>query len=176
MHSEAPPSLAGAELIVAANTALVVRAVLPTGLLALLLLPIWLRDGEGLVLGVMVALGLVSVVRMAWWWRRFAVRELLATPTHLVLRSRSTVERWMAWEDMDTLYITHSDVMPEWGGRGHINVDWFHVSPSPLTASQPQQAILTAYGDMLISRAKSEQAAERVRRAAARHGVVCEDW
>ena len=170
---DGPPPITTARVLVASNPGLVLRSLLPTVIVGLALLA-WSLRGPALlpllIPGLVVTL--VGVLRAGWWWHRFAVRQLLTTPTHLVLRSRGVVEQWVAWEDVERLDIVHSDPLPEWS---RTRVDWFHVAPQPGTRVNPPQAIITGFRDMLVSRAMSAPAAQRVRDEAMARGISVEE-
>lgn len=112
-----------------------------------------------------------AVVRARWRWRRLACRDLLVTPTHLVLRARDVVEQWVAWEDIDSL-VVFCTTPPQWLSpiAGQM---WFHVYPEPCTAMVPAQPVLSGFAEMLISSEDSMEAALRVKEAAEARGLSC---
>jgi hypothetical protein len=169
---DGPPSLDAATTIVVANRRLLIRAALPTGLLAALVA--WATWGSGNYVAGAVASALLlaaSAVRTLWWSRGFGSRTLMETPTHLVLCKGGVAEKWVAWDDLERVIVVRSDPAPEWS---RLRTEWFHVIPYPELAVMPPAAFVGGFGDMLVSSHGSDAAADRVRAVVHARGIPCE--
>ncbi|MFC7485348.1 hypothetical protein ACOCJ7_02395 [Knoellia sp. CPCC 206453] len=169
---DGPPSLDAATTIVVSDRRLLLRAALPTGLVAALV--VWATFGTGdLLAGAIVSALLLaaSAVRTVWWARGFGARSLMATPTHLVLRKGGVADQWVAWDDLKSVIVVRSDPAPEWS---RTRTNWFHVVPHPELAVMPPAAFVGGFGDMLVSSHGSGPAAEQVRAAVHARGIPCE--
>ncbi|GEM_PF-6117600 len=154
--------------LVDANPRLVYRALLPTGLLAVL----WfaaaynVRSYPGM-LGAIV-LAAISVARAAFWARGFAQRSLKSTESHLILCKGEDVEQWIAWAEVEGLTVWPSDPAPEWSRSG---THWFSVIPRPELKVMPPAASLGGFNEMLVSYRASQAATERVCREADQRAI-----
>ena len=170
---DGPPPLDAATVLVRSDRRLLLRAGLPTGLLAVFVA--WASWEAGTLLAGSVLSGLllaVSVARTVWWARGFGMRSLRSTSTHLMLCKADAVEQWVAWEDVERATIVHSDPLPEWS---RARTDWFHVVPHPELAVMPPTALVAGFGDMLVSSRASREAADRVRSAFHARGIPGEE-
>lgn len=170
-HPVAPPSLAGAVVVVRSQRHLLWRAALPFGVIGLVLCWAGAHSNEPAPgLGAGGALLALSALRVIFWANGMASRTVLATPTHLVLCQRDRPRHWIEWSAVEELFVTSTTFLPEWSRNGA----WFQVFPMPSIAVQPPMAIVGGFGEMLISRRASAAAADRVRAAAAGHAVPVE--